>query len=85
MLGKLINLVSILFYLLVNSVEVFLNYHPSARRLLHGPTLMASLALPPTHPKFPSDALLHAICACATFHTVATPAESKFNIFPTGE
>jgi hypothetical protein len=32
---------------------------------------MASLLLPPTHPKFPIPPVLHAICAASTLYTAA--------------
>lgn len=32
---------------------------------------MTSLALPPSHPKFPSSPVLHAICAVGSLYTAA--------------
>ncbi|KAI0051666.1 hypothetical protein FA95DRAFT_1511617 [Auriscalpium vulgare] len=52
-------------------VEVFFAFHPHAGRLFHGPTFMASLSLPPSHPKFPPTSVLHAICAVGSLYTVA--------------
>ncbi|KII93554.1 hypothetical protein PLICRDRAFT_35780 [Plicaturopsis crispa FD-325 SS-3] len=57
--------------LLRHLVEVFFAFHPNASRLLHMPTFMASLKLPPTHSKFPIPPLLHAICAIASLNTGA--------------
>lgn len=34
---------------------------------------MASIDLPPTHPNFPSPAIIHAICAVGSLYTVAVP------------
>ncbi|KAG8727106.1 hypothetical protein FRC12_022802 [Ceratobasidium sp. 428] len=52
--------------LLNHLVEVFFNCHPHAHYLLHRPTFMVSLTLPPRSPKFPHISLLHAICAYAS-------------------
>ncbi|CCA69156.1 hypothetical protein PIIN_03056 [Serendipita indica DSM 11827] len=52
--------------LLHNLAETFFSCHPHATRLLHRPTFMASLALPPNHADFPALSLLHAICALAS-------------------
>ncbi|KAI0068330.1 hypothetical protein BV25DRAFT_563442 [Artomyces pyxidatus] len=57
--------------LLRHLVEVFFAFHPHAGRLFHGPTFMTSLQLPPSHPKFPSVSVLHAICALGSLYTVA--------------
>jgi hypothetical protein len=37
--------------------------------MLHRPTLMSRIKLPPTSPQFPQPALLHAICAYAAAYT----------------
>ncbi|KAI9445302.1 hypothetical protein H4582DRAFT_1806331 [Lactarius indigo] len=54
-------------------VEAFFSFHPHAGRLFHVPTFMASIDLPPTHPNFPSPAIIHAICAVGSLYTVAVP------------
>ena len=56
-----------------NSVEAFFSFHPHAGKLFHVPTFMASIDLPPTHPNFPSPAIIHAICAVGSLYTVAVP------------
>ncbi|KAI0361291.1 hypothetical protein OH77DRAFT_1544576 [Trametes cingulata] len=58
-------------------VEAFFNFTPTACRLFHAPTFMCSLLLPPTHPEFPSPAILHAMCAMGSLYTAVvapTPA-----------
>ncbi|KAJ8084117.1 hypothetical protein PM082_002884 [Marasmius tenuissimus] len=50
-------------------VELLFLYHPHTSQLLHKPTFMASLVLPPDHPKFPATPVLHAICALASAYT----------------
>jgi hypothetical protein len=52
--------------LLAHLVETFFSCHPHAVRLLHRPTFVASLQLPPSHADFPALSLLHAICALAS-------------------
>lgn len=54
-------------------VEAFFSFHPHAGRLFHVPTFMASIDLPPTHPNFPSPAIVHAICAVGSLYTVVVP------------
>ncbi|KAI0257655.1 hypothetical protein BJV78DRAFT_1116422 [Lactifluus subvellereus] len=54
-------------------VEVFFAFHPHASRLFHVPTFMATLNFQPTHPNFPSHALLHAICAVGSLYSMAVP------------
>lgn len=44
-------------------VDVFFAKQPHASFLLHRSTFLANLAQPPSHPRFPTTALLHAICA----------------------
>jgi len=50
---------------------MFFVSHPHATRLFHAPSFIASLSLPPTHPKFPIPPVLHAICAVSTLYTAA--------------
>lgn len=57
--------------LLRHLVEVFFVFHPHANRVLHYPSFMASLLLSPSHPKFPSTPILHAICALGSLYTAA--------------
>ena len=64
-------------------VDAYFSFNADSSRLLHRPTFMADLALPPTHPRFPSTALLHAICAVGSFYTAAVdpaphPTKSPF-------
>ncbi|EKM55919.1 uncharacterized protein PHACADRAFT_256855 [Phanerochaete carnosa HHB-10118-sp] len=40
-----------------------------ANRMFHVPTFMASLELLPTDPRFPSPAILHAMCAVGCLYT----------------
>ena len=54
-------------------VEAFFTYTPLAGRMFHASTFQASLALPPTHPKFPLPAILHAMCALGSMYTAAVP------------
>jgi len=58
-------------YRLYRSVDVFFVFHPHAHRLFHGPTFMHSLSLSPSHPKFPAEPVLHAICAVGSLYTAA--------------
>ena len=48
---------------------------------------MSSLSLPPTHPRFPSIPVLHAICAIGSFYTAAvtSPPLPDFNKVSPGE
>ena len=59
------------FVLTLTRVDVFFTFHPHAGRLFHTPSFMNSLSLPPTHPKFPSLPVLHAICAIGSLYTAA--------------
>jgi len=43
------------------SIEVFFRCDPCGSRLLHRPSFLASLLLPPRDPGFPHPAILHAI------------------------
>jgi hypothetical protein len=62
-------------------VDVFFKFHPHAGRLFHATSFMSSLSLPPTHPRFPSIPVLHAICAIGSFYTAAvtSPPLPDFN------
>ncbi|KAF8708203.1 Fungal specific transcription factor domain, partial [Rhizoctonia solani] len=57
-------------------IDVFFNCYPVAHYILHRPTFMASLLLPPRSPAFPHSSLLHAICAYASIFSfrVHTPS-----------
>ena len=64
-------------------VDAYFSFNADSSRLLHRPTFMSDLALPPTHPRFPSTALLHAISAVGSFYTAAVdpaphPTKSPF-------
>ncbi|CAE6528636.1 unnamed protein product [Rhizoctonia solani] len=61
--------------LLHHLIDVFFTCYPLAHYLLHRPTFMASLLLPPRSPAFPHSSLLHAICAYASIFSprVYTP------------
>jgi len=50
-------------------VETFFTHVPQLPRMIHRPTLMTNIRLPPTSPNFPHSSLLHAICASASSHT----------------
>nr|VWO94325.1 Fungal_trans domain-containing protein [Ganoderma boninense] len=52
-------------------VEAFFTFTPLAGRMFHAPTFQASLSLPPTHPKFPLPAILHAMCALGSMYTAS--------------
>ncbi|KAI1793858.1 hypothetical protein LXA43DRAFT_998678 [Ganoderma leucocontextum] len=54
-------------------VDAFFTFTPLAGRMFHAPTFLASLALPPTHPKFPLPAILHAMCALGSMYTASVP------------
>ncbi|CUA76885.1 Glutamate-ammonia-ligase adenylyltransferase [Rhizoctonia solani] len=62
--------------LLHHLIDVFFTCYPLAHYLLHRPTFMASLLLPPRSPAFPHSSLLHAICAYASIFSfrVHTPS-----------
>ncbi|KAJ1300998.1 hypothetical protein OPQ81_003421 [Rhizoctonia solani] len=55
-------------YVLTHLVRTFFASHALAPHLLHRPTFLARLALPPTHAAFPAPALLHAIAAVADLY-----------------
>ncbi|KIY47059.1 hypothetical protein FISHEDRAFT_30407, partial [Fistulina hepatica ATCC 64428] len=67
--------------LLRHLVDMFFVFHPFAHRLFHFPSFMSSLSLQPTHPKFPTAPVLHAICAVGDFYTaaVSSPPLPNFN------
>lgn len=52
-------------------IESFFAFHPHANRLFHHPTFMNNMCYPPTHPNFPSTAVLHALCAVGSQYTAA--------------
>ncbi|KAH8097109.1 hypothetical protein BXZ70DRAFT_311868 [Cristinia sonorae] len=52
--------------------ESFFAYFMHAEYLLHGPSFIASLSYPPSHPEFPPAALLHIICAIADTYKTNT-------------
>ncbi|WVQ82737.1 hypothetical protein IAT38_004869 [Cryptococcus sp. DSM 104549] len=56
-------------FLLQHLVETFFDHVPQTSRLLHRPTLLAGIKLPPTSPNFPFPGLLHAVCAAAAPYT----------------
>ncbi|KAF5375247.1 hypothetical protein D9758_000182 [Tetrapyrgos nigripes] len=66
--------------LLKHLVDAFFVFQPHARRLFHYSTFMACLALPPSHPKFPSVPVLHGICAVGALFTaaVSSPPPLRF-------
>ncbi|KAF9787342.1 hypothetical protein BJ322DRAFT_1054850 [Thelephora terrestris] len=47
-------------------IDVFFKCDPCGSRILHQPTFLAAMQLPPYHSTFPHIALLHAICASAS-------------------
>ncbi|CCM05167.1 uncharacterized protein FIBRA_07376 [Fibroporia radiculosa] len=47
-------------------VDVFFRCDPCGSRILHRPSFITSLHLPPSDPHFPHSAILHAICASAS-------------------
>jgi hypothetical protein len=55
------------------STHTVFNSIPAISRLLHRPSFIARLSLPPTHPDFPHSALLHAICAVAARYSATVP------------
>src|SRR5258705_10391625 len=67
-------------------VDVFFKFHPHAHRLFHRPTFLTCLSLPPSHSKFPSSAVLHAISAIGSLYTAAvtSPPRPTFEEFPPG-
>lgn len=73
--------------LLRHLVDVFFVFHPHANRLFHLPTFIHTLNLPPSHPKFPSPPVLHAICAIGSLYTAAvtSPPLPNFDEVPSDE
>ncbi|KAG8751583.1 hypothetical protein FRC11_009246, partial [Ceratobasidium sp. 423] len=55
-------------YVLTHLVRTFFASHALAPHLLHRPTFLARLALPPTHAAFPAPALLHGIAAVGALY-----------------
>ncbi|CAE7122601.1 unnamed protein product [Rhizoctonia solani] len=55
-------------YVLNHLVRTFFASHALAPHLLHRPTFLARLALPPTHAAFPAPSLLHAIAAVGALY-----------------
>ncbi|KAF9056260.1 hypothetical protein BJ165DRAFT_1336075 [Panaeolus papilionaceus] len=47
-------------------IDVFFRCDPCGSRVLHRPTFVNSMRLPPRDPGFPHSAILHAICAAAS-------------------
>ncbi|KAF9473118.1 hypothetical protein BDN70DRAFT_886160 [Pholiota conissans] len=47
-------------------IDVFFRCDPCGSRVLHRPSFLASLHLPPRDPGFPHSAILHAICAASS-------------------
>ncbi|KAG8898925.1 hypothetical protein FRB99_007038 [Tulasnella sp. 403] len=58
--------------LLNHLVSLYFSRDTSASRILHRPTFLLAMTLPPSHPDFPHPALLHAICASASRWTSIT-------------
>ena len=55
--------------LLTHSIDVFFTHAPQMPRMIHRPSFMTRLKLPPVHPGFPHASLLHAMCAFASTFT----------------
>ena len=55
--------------ILEHMIETFFQFEPQVHRIIHRPTLLTRVRLPPTHADFPFPGLLHAICAAAAPHT----------------
>lgn len=53
---------------LLHLVQKFFQCQIFAPTLLHRSSFLSRLQLPPTHPQYPSNALLHAICADASLY-----------------
>lgn len=47
-------------------IDIFFKCDPCGSRVLHRPSFLASMHLPPRDPGFPHSAILHAICAAAS-------------------
>jgi len=50
-------------------IETFFTHTPQIPRMIHRPSLLSRLRLPPTNSNFPHASLLHAICAAASSYT----------------
>ncbi|KAG8963831.1 hypothetical protein FRC03_002515 [Tulasnella sp. 419] len=70
--------------LLHHLVDTFFACCPFANRILHRGRTIASMMYPPDSPEFPLPALLHAICAVASFYTsvIEQPHLPGFNELP---
>ncbi|CEL58981.1 hypothetical protein RSOLAG1IB_08979 [Rhizoctonia solani AG-1 IB] len=55
-------------YVLNHLARTFFASHALAPHLLHRPTFLTRLSLPPSHPGFPAPALLHAISAVGALY-----------------
>ncbi|GBE78229.1 hypothetical protein BKA93DRAFT_784774 [Sparassis latifolia] len=51
---------------LIHLIDIFFRCDPCGSRMLHRPSLLASMHLHPNDPNFPHPAVLHAICASAS-------------------
>ncbi|KAG9000053.1 hypothetical protein FRB94_005682 [Tulasnella sp. JGI-2019a] len=73
--------------LLHHLVETFFDSVPHAARLIHRQSFMSLLATPPSSKQFPSPALLHAICAMASFYTavIESPPPPDLTNLPSEE
>ncbi|KAG6889195.1 hypothetical protein C0995_002910 [Termitomyces sp. Mi166 len=73
--------------LLHHLVEVFFRFHPHANRLFHAANFKSTLSLSPSHAKFPSPPVLHAICAIGSLYTAAvtSPPLPDFQQYPPDE
>ncbi|KAJ7169961.1 hypothetical protein C8R46DRAFT_896723 [Mycena filopes] len=47
-------------------IDIFFKWDPCGSRVLHRPSFLASMHLPPRDPGFPHSAILHAICTAAS-------------------
>ncbi|QRW25776.1 Fungal specific transcription factor domain [Rhizoctonia solani] len=54
--------------ILLHLVQTFFQCQIFANTLLHRSSFLSRLQLPPSHPQYPSNALLHAICADASLY-----------------
>ncbi|KIY47052.1 hypothetical protein FISHEDRAFT_46184 [Fistulina hepatica ATCC 64428] len=66
---------------LLHYVDVFFKCDPCGSRILHKPSIMVALQLPPRDPGYPHPALLHAICASASRWS---PQEGQVTVLPDG-
>ncbi|KAG9009730.1 hypothetical protein FRB90_008175 [Tulasnella sp. 427] len=70
--------------LLYHLVETFFACVPHAHRVIHKPTFMSSLVHPAASKKFPTTALLHAICAISSLYTPIVTDGSERNLMNIG-